>query len=239
MLVSAAATCYDPRTGQVLIRDFYDGVNEPDARELDAIRETIGPNDLDQFRRDTGRNILYTDNPLEAKLRLWRRPTFEIHGIDGGYNDKPGIKTTIPGEVTLKVTMRVVPGQDPLRLIDLLRTHVQEYARFVHPDLNIEVTGDGSPGCMTSLDNAFMERAATACERGFGKKPLYVGVGGTIGAIPPMQRMWPQAPVILLAQSLMSDGYHGPNEEFLFSQAAGGIKAAAHYLQSIGDLRAA
>lgn len=75
---------------------------------------------------------------------------------------------------------------------------------------------------------------AAACHAGFGKEPLYVGSGGSIGAIPPLQLLFPQAPVVMIAQSLLSDGYHAPNERFEFAQAEAGMRTMAGYLGNLG-----
>ena len=84
-----------------------------------------------------------------------------------------------------------------------------------------------------------MMGAAEACQYGFGKPALYVGCGGTIGSVPQFQRVYPGKAIVLLAQSLMSDGYHAPNEHFEIKQATDGIKTIAKYLTSIAHQRAA
>ncbi|PIN75507.1 hypothetical protein COV18_03055 [Candidatus Woesearchaeota archaeon CG10_big_fil_rev_8_21_14_0_10_37_12] len=71
---------------------------------------------------------------------------------------------------------------------------------------------------------------------GFNEKPLFVACGGTIGSVPQFQRVW-NVPVVLIAQSLLTDNYHGPNEEFHFKQAKAGMKTIAKYISSIGELR--
>ena len=89
---------------------------------------------------------------------------------------------------------------------------------------------------MVDVDNPFIEQARLACREGFGKDPLVVACGGTIGALPPLQERF-GAPIVLIAQSLLEDGYHEPNESFRFDQARGGVRTMAHYLSSIAELR--
>ena len=163
---------------------------------------------------------------MAALTRLWRQPTFEVHCINGGVKG-----TKIPPAVDAEVTLRLVGHQNPDEVIGYLR----DYLKRFNP--NIEVIGSGTPAVEVSLDNAFIKQAAQACEFGFGNKPMYVGSGGTIGSMPPLQEAFSHAPIILLAMSRASDGYHAPNEKFEWAQAAAGIKTMAKYLSSIGDLR--
>ena len=82
-----------------------------------------------------------------------------------------------------------------------------------------------------------MSYAKEACRYGFGSDPLFVGCGGTIGSVPEFMRTYPGTPIVLLAQSLMSDGYHAPNEQFELKQARNGIKTMAAYLSQIASQR--
>ncbi len=105
-------------------------------------------------------------------------------------------------------------------------------------DSRIELQSRGGVrAALTTVDNPFMRQAAKSCAFGYGKEPLFVGGGGTIGSIPEFQRVFPEAPVVMLAMSLLSDGYHAPNERFSLSQAGNGIKVMANYLNSIANLR--
>lgn len=90
---------------------------------------------------------------------------------------------------------------------------------------------------MTPIDDPFRQRAAEACRYGFSKEPIIVGEGGSIGAVPHFQRVFPQSSIVLLAQSLLTDGYHKPNEHFRIDHAMDCIKTVAHYLRSIATLR--
>ena len=66
------------------------------------------------------------------------------------------------------------------------------------------------------------------------REPLYVRSGGSIGACIALQQRFPTAQQVLIAQSLVSDGYHAPNERFELSQAAAGMRTMAHYVHSLG-----
>ncbi|PKL76311.1 MAG: hypothetical protein CVV27_10940 [Candidatus Melainabacteria bacterium HGW-Melainabacteria-1] len=160
------------------------------------------------------------------------QPTFEVHGFEGVQHAPDVIKTALPYAVKAKLTMRLVAGQDPKRVAQQLEACLQATDSQIHLQ-----TRHGVKGCMSEVDNAFMREAVAACLEGFGKSPVFVGSGGTIGALPEFQRVFPDAPIVLIAQSLMSDGYHAPNENFQIKQIRDGFKTMAYYLNRIATLR--
>ena len=124
--------------------------------------------------------------------------------------------------------MRLVPRQDPRDILAKLEAYAHQF------DPRIKVTGRGMPAAVTSyVDHPLMQAAGESCIYGFGKKPLYIGSGGTIGAVPEFQRVYPGKPIVLIAQSLLSDGYHAPNENFKLEQATKGMKAIAYLFNRI------
>ena len=96
--------------------------------------------DPDYFRESHGLERLESEVPLEMMLRLWARPTFEVHGLVGGYTGK-GIKSTVPGEGELKVSFRLVPDQDPKELLFALA----EFATAYNPAVQVEGLGSFEP----------------------------------------------------------------------------------------------
>lgn len=209
---------------------MYEGVVEISPEERSALERvtTATPDLIERMKRDLKFSAAYTQYPVDALVRMWRKPTFEIHEFEGGLTG-----TKIPPYATAHVTMRLVAGQDPETILARFTEYLHEF------DSSIQVRGrDGISAVMTSIDNPFMQKAAEACKYGFGKEALYVGSGGTIGSLPEFQRLWQGVPLVMIAQSLLTDGYHAPNEEFRWEQARNGIKTMAAYLSSIGQLRA-
>lgn len=230
ILVNALAQCVDSQ-GKVLIPGFYEGIRTVQGRELSALQAVSAQFNIEKFQQDAGGGELYTDSSLDLLQRLWTLPTFEIHGFVGGQSQPGPAKSALPYQVSAKLTMRLVPGQNPADILAKLKAHLQQI------DPRIQVTGKGGvPAATTDLDNPFMAQAKAACEYGFGLPALFVGGGGTIGSIPEFQRVFPEAPIVLLAQSLLSDGYHAPNENFRLSQARNGMKTMAYYLHHIANL---
>lgn len=225
ILIQALATCVDVK-GNVTIP----GVDTPalTVDEQAALAKTAAVFDLKRLRQDTQGARFYTETPREILERIWYRPTFEVHGFEGVQTTPGVIKTALPYQVKAKLTLRLPAEQDPAQVLVALEKHLQA----THPAIRVHDRGQ-LLGCKTDLHAAPMRLAAQACEYGFGQAPLLVGSGGTIGALVHFQRFFPQAPLVLIAQSLMSDAYHGPNENFRFSQMRRGMATMAAYLYAL------
>lgn len=230
VLVQALSQCVDAQ-GNVTIPGVMAELPPVSEAERASLQRTAAIFDLAKLKADTGQAELYSDQAQELLERIWLRPTFEVHGFEGVQTEPGVIKTALPYAVKAKVTMRLVAGQDPERVLQQLTDCLQA----VHPGIAVRMLG-ASRGCFSAVDNRFMQAAVVACEAGFGREPVFVGSGGTIGALPEFERVFVGAPLVLIAQSLMSDGYHAPNENFQLQQMRNGFKTMAHYLLSLADL---
>jgi acetylornithine deacetylase/succinyl-diaminopimelate desuccinylase-like protein len=177
--------------------------------------------DPQYFRASHQLEQLESDVPLEMMLRLWARPTFEIHGLVGGYTG-PGIKSTIPGSGELKISFRLVPDQNPRELLDQLTSFVASF----NPAVVVRELGSFEPyrGHVTGPVHEAIVHGMT---QGFGQRPALVREGGSIGAVPQMARVL-GVPIHFLPLSLPEHGYHAPNERFDWRQAKGGIASYVH-----------
>lgn len=228
ILIRALATCCDAQ-GNVTIP----GVSAPELNEEEqaALEKTAAVFDLQRMHQDTGGARFYSEDPRDILERIWCRPTFEVHGFEGVQTTPKVIKSALPYHVKAKLTLRLIAEQEPSQVLQALEKHLQAY----HPAIRVTDRGQ-LYGCKTELAALPMQVAAAACEFGFGKPPLIVGSGGTIGALPQFQRVFPEAPLVLIAQSLMSDHYHGPNENFRLSQMRDGMRTMAAYLHALAGL---
>lgn len=223
-LMQVASEIADARTGRVKVPGFYDDVRPLTRAEREDYRRCGFS--LRSFARDYQLRKLRTDDPLDFMVRIWSRPTFEVHGLVGGYAG-PGLKAIVPGRAELKATCRVVPRQKPARVAALVRAFVRKR----HPDVKVEVLGmaDAFEGETTG---PVAEAVQEALSFGFGLKAAFVREGGTIGGMAAMQRRL-RCPVAFLGLSLPEHGYHAPNENFDWGQASGGMAAFARYLDVI------
>ena len=218
---------HDARTGRVLIPGFYEDVARPTPRELADLRRSGFT--VAGFRKDHGFHTLKSRDALDVMQRLWLRPTFEVHGIAGGYHG-PGVKTVVPPEATAIVSCRLVPRMRSERIVRL----VKAFVRARSPDVKVTAEHALEPyEGRTSGPHADAIREAVRFA--FGKRPVFVREGGSIGAVLSMERVL-GAPVFFLGLSLPEHGYHAPNENFDWRQASGGIVAFAKYFEQIAAL---
>ncbi len=167
-----------------------------------------------------------TTVPLEIMLKVWTRPTFEIHGIVGGYVG-PGTKTIIPDAAELKCSFRLVPDQDPRVLAEALREFVRQY----NPEVVVDVSGWLNP-FRAPTSGRVHSAIFDALHATTGRCPVTVREGGSIGAVPVIARDL-GVPVHFLPLSLPDHGYHAPNEYFDWRQARIGIAAFARTFATV------
>jgi acetylornithine deacetylase/succinyl-diaminopimelate desuccinylase-like protein len=209
--------------GRIVVPGFYDGVHElgtTERAELAALpydehaeAHALGVSELAGGER--GRL------PLE---RTWTRPTLEINGIYGGYQG-PGAKTIVPSWARAKISARLVGDQDP----EHIKTAVRDHLRAVAPrGVSVEIESDGDVRAVTtSREHPAVLAAARAMERGFGKAPVFIGTGGTIGPVSSFDRVL-KLPQVLIGVGLPDDAIHAPNERFDLGQFYGGIETMAY-----------
>jgi acetylornithine deacetylase/succinyl-diaminopimelate desuccinylase-like protein len=208
--------------GRIAVPGFYDDVVEPTAAE----RATIASLPYDEAKEAAAIGVPAFAgeagwSPLE---RMWIRPTLEINGIYGGYQG-PGAKTIVPSFAHAKVSARLVAAQEPARV----RRVVREFLLANAPaGVRVEVEDDGDVRAVaTSRDHAAVAAAARAMERGFGKPPVFIGTGGTIGPVSSFDRIL-GLPQVLIGVGLPDDAIHAPNERFDLGQFYGGIETMAY-----------
>lgn len=205
-------------------RFWHEGVVPPSASELEGFLRSGF--DLEYFKSAHDLHHLETDIPLEVMLRIWARPTFEVHGLAGGHT-KPGLKTIVPDEAELKVSFRLVPDQDP----QALGARLTEFVHALRPDVEVDVSGFLEPYRGTTTGPVH-EAIAAALAEATGREPVTVREGGSIGAVPIMADLL-GVPVHFLPLSLPEHGYHAPNERFDWMQAKVGMTAFAKVLQRL------
>lgn len=221
------SSCYKAKTGRVLIPGFYDDVRPVSKREIASALESGF--DVTRFKRDHNLIAMRTEDRAETIERIWFRPTFEPHGLVGGYSGN-GIKTIVPPSAEAKISMRLVPDQDPRKIFQLF----SRFIRKQNPDIMVVPEGMLEPYyCKPS--GLYPDAAMRAVYLGFGKEPQFVREGGSIGAVSKMQKHL-GVPIILLGLSLPEHAYHGPNEYFDWGQASGGIRTFIRYLEEISRI---
>ncbi len=223
-LMQVVSTCFDARTGRVLIPGFYDEVEPLTLADEDAFLSSGFS--VETFKRDHHVTSLRESDALEVMRRLWAMPTFEVHGVVGGYTG-PGVKAAIPPAAEVKLSCRLVPNMTCARTLARIRAFVAE--RFPDVELHAESGLDPYRGATTG---PLAEAVRAAYRFGFGADVVFTREGGSIGAVPTMESVL-GAPVVFLGLSLPEHGYHAPNEFFDWEQAEGGMATFAHFFEQI------
>lgn len=209
------------RGGRVKIPGFYDAVRPLEDAERHAWEEL--PFNDRQYRKQIGAPKLFGESGYSTLERVWARPTLEVNGLLGGFTGE-GAKTVIPAVAMAKVSMRLVPDQDPDVIAKLFEDHVRKIA-----PKTVEVTVTrmhGGHPWITSYDNPYIQAASRAIEQGFGKPPVFCREGGSIPVVFTFQKML-GLPSVLFGVGLPDENAHAPNERLDLGNFHNGIVASA------------
>ena len=219
------------RSGRVKIPGFYDDVRELRPEERDAWKQL--PFNERKYRKDLGAPKLFGESGYSVLERVWARPTFEVNGLLSGFTGE-GSKTVIPAKAMAKVSMRLVPDQDPDRIAELF----DAYLRKVTPKtVEVKLTRmHGGRPWMASPDHPFVQAAGRAIEQGFGKAPVFCREGGSIPVVSTFQREL-EIPAVLFGVGLPDENAHAPNERLDLGNFHNGIVASAILYQEVANAR--
>jgi acetylornithine deacetylase/succinyl-diaminopimelate desuccinylase-like protein len=208
--------------GRVVVPGFYDGVRELSPQERAEIAAL--PFDPAKEANALGVPELAGESARLPLERMWMRPTLEINGMHGGYQGA-GSKTIVPSYAKAKLTARLVPHQDPGQVKLAVTTFLK---RVAPKSVRVEIEEHGDVRAVeTSRDHPAVAAAARAMELGFGKPPVFIGTGGTIGPVSSFDRIL-HLPQVLIGVGLPDDAIHAPNEKFDLSQFFGGIETMTY-----------
>ncbi|MDG4861929.1 dipeptidase [Streptomyces sp. T-3] len=206
---------------RVAIPGFYDGITELTARERELFAEL--PFDEAEWLRTAKSHAAYGEAGYSTLERIWARPTAEVNGMGGGYQGAGG-KTIVPSSAFLKLSFRIVAGQDPARVeqavTDWVATRLP--AGIGH---TINWTGATRP-CLTPLDHPALQSVARAMGRAFEQPIRFTREGGS-GPAADLQDVL-GAPVLFLGISVPSDGWHAPNEKVELDLLMKGVETTAY-----------
>lgn len=192
----------------ITIPGFYDDVDNLSEAE----REEMGkaPFDLEKYKKALDLKDVWGEHGYSTMERNSIRPTLDVNGIWGGYTGE-GAKTVIASEAFAKISMRLVPHQDPEKITQLFKEHFEKIAPEA---VTVEVTPHhGGDPYVSPTDSAGYKAASKAMEESFGKTPVPVRSGGSIPIVALFEREL-GVKSILMGFGLDSDAIHSPNEHF-------------------------
>jgi acetylornithine deacetylase/succinyl-diaminopimelate desuccinylase-like protein len=221
-LVRMLGGLHDQRQ-RVTLPGFYDDVAPMTERERELFAR-LPFNEGEWLATAGGSQAAYGEHGFSTLERIWSRPTAEINGIWAGHTG-PGRKTIVPRSAHAKVSLRLVPGQDPAKISQSLRDYV---ASHTPPGIraHVELHGPGARPCSVPIDSPAVQAAQRAMERAFGTEVLFTRAGGSGPEAGLAEALG--APLVFIGVGLDDDNAHAPNEKAEMPLLLKGAETAAY-----------
>jgi acetylornithine deacetylase/succinyl-diaminopimelate desuccinylase-like protein len=210
--------------GKIKIPGFYKDVVNLTKKERDNFKTL--PFSEKKYARELGVKELKGEKGYSTLERIWARPTLDCNGIIGGFTGD-GAKTVLPSKAKAKISMRLVPNQDPKKIAKLFKSFINKIAPKT-VKLNMKDLHGAYP-IATSLDDSATIAAANALSKVFGKKTVFMREGGSIPIVVTFAKKLKASPV-LMGMGLDSENLHSPNEHFNLNHFHLGILTSAYFL---------
>ena len=205
--------------GRIQIPGFYDDVQEPPA-DVKTAWDALGFDETG-FLAGAGMTAPHGEAGRSTMERIWSRPTADVNGIWGGYTGE-GSKTVIAATAHCKLSCRLVPGQDPMKVAQGIEAFFKARAP---EDAKLSFRFFGrSPGLKVATDTPYFKAAEAALGETFGKAPALMGCGGSIPVVGSMQRIL-GLDSMLIGFGLEDDRLHSPNEKFELACFRNGVRS--------------
>ena len=217
--------------GKILIEGFYDDVIP--LNEKERIEYTKLPFDEGKYKESLEIDETFGEDGYSTLERASARPTLDCNGIWGGFQGE-GAKSVLPSKAGAKISMRLVPNQEPEKIEKLFT----EYVNKISPK-SVKVTVKslhGGKGAITPIDSPAMDAAVEAMKKGFGKIPLFTREGGSIPVVSTFQSLL-NAPTILLGFGLPDENIHSPDEHFSLDNFHKGILSISNYYNELSKIK--
>jgi acetylornithine deacetylase/succinyl-diaminopimelate desuccinylase-like protein len=216
--------------GRVTVEGFYDDVLPITPSERNALSKS--DYSFEQWQHETGAPVAWGEQAYSLSERIGVRPTLEINGFGGGYHND-GIKAVIPSQAVAKISCRLVANQDPARIYELVKAHIEKLAP---PSISLTFRHFvGANPALVDIEHPTMRAAIRAYERGWGATPVFKREGGSLPVVADLQTHL-QMPVLLMGFGLNTDNLHAPNERYSLEMFHKGIITSLHFLEEMANL---
>ncbi len=212
--------------GRIQAPGFYDDVRP--ISDAERAQWAALPFDEEEFRRhEVGSPALTGEDGYSVLERIWARPTLDANGIIGGFTGD-GAKTVIPATARCKISMRLVPDQEPAKIADAFTRYLREICP-PHSTVTVNVIHGAEP-VLLPTDTPYMQAATRALAEIFGKDAIFMRSGGSIPIVSLFGKVL-GVPSILMGFGLPDDNLHAPNEKMKLDNVFKGIDASARYME--------
>jgi acetylornithine deacetylase/succinyl-diaminopimelate desuccinylase-like protein len=212
---------------RILVPGFYDNVRDMSDDERRGYREL--PFDEEKWRASIGIDESRTEEGYSVLEATSARPTLDVNGIWGGYIGE-GAKTVLPSKASAKISMRLVPDQDPNEIADKLKAYFEAH---VPPTMKLEFTYlHGGHPVLVDTSSPAMQAALDALSAVFDYDAHYAREGGSIPVVADFKRIL-GLDTVLMGFGLASDSIHSPNEHFDIERFHQGIEASIRFMDGL------
>lgn len=215
--------------GRVAVAGFYDDVRE--LTSADRAEIAAPPDDDAEIQAQAGVQVLVGEAGYSPRERMWARPTLDINGLWSGFQGA-GTKTVTPAQGHAKVTCRLVPDQDPARIVDLIAQHVASHLPAGASAQVVRFPGSAWPASIRRDHPALTAAKDVLRQEYNGTEPIITRTGGTVPAVALLQRAI-GAETVTMAFSLAGSGAHAPNEWYRVVDFHRGPRVFVRYLQAL------
>ncbi len=216
--------------GHIQVAHFYDDVAPLADWERDAWKDL--PMTDDALMKLTGVKSLFGEKGFTSMERTTARPTAEVNGIGGGYQGQ-GTKTVLPSKAFAKLTFRLVPKQDPAKILELVEAHLRQHCP---PGVELEITcGHSGDWYLVDPHSKDGDAAQRALETTFGSKPALIREGGSIPIVQTFKKVL-GVETLLLGLALPDCRAHSPNENFPVANLMAGIQLNRALLRELAKV---
>lgn len=216
--------------GRITIPGFYDDVRELTPTEREDFNKA--PFDIQRYKKALDIDEVQGEAGYTTIERTGVRPTLDVNGIWGGYIDE-GTKTIIPAKASAKISMRLVPNQDYVKIGQLFEKHFKSIAP-ASVRVTVKALHGGAP-YVTPTDMPAYQAAAKAIETTFGRKPLPYYSGGSIPIISAFEKIL-GVKSILMGFGQDEDAIHSPNESYGLKNFYRGIETIPLFYKNFVEM---
>jgi len=218
------------KNGKVTIPNFYKDVLKLTQEEKENFKRLKFSDK--KFAKELGVKELQGEKGYSTLERLWVRPTLDCNGIVGGFTEK-GAKTVLPSKATAKISMRLVPNQNPQKIFK----DFSNYLKSLAPKsikIDVKMLHYGYP-VLTPLNSDAVRAASIALSKAFGRKTVFTREGGSIPIVVDFMNQL-KAPAVLMGLGLDTDNIHSPNEHFHIENFEKGILSSTYFIDEFSKM---